>query len=159
MHIVIMRHGEAEPFVTSDEQRNLTDNGRSQAIAAGRCLKQLAIEFDQVWVSPYVRTQQTADGVLESFVGANRQTVDVLVPDSNPQIIMDRIESSLCQRLLIISHQPLVSSLVAVLESGRRAGGPPMSPASMAFLTAEHLLAGCCQLKWLRHSPNFEAIY
>jgi phosphohistidine phosphatase len=156
MHIVIMRHGEAESFAGSDAKRDLTDLGCQQATTAGQRLKQLAIGFDQVWVSPYNRTQQTSDRVLSALPAIERRTLDILVPESNPSAVLDEIESSGVQQLLIISHQPLVSILAALLEFGNRQGGPAMAPASMVMLEAEHLLSACCQRRWLRHAPNFE---
>jgi phosphohistidine phosphatase len=155
MQLVIMRHGEAEGFAGSDEQRNLTDFGRQQATAAGLRLKQLGMTFDQVWVSPFTRTQQTAGQVLPSLPTIERQTLDILVPDSNPATVIEQLESSSAQSLLLISHQPLVSNLTALLETGSWRGGPAMAPASMVLLEAEQLLSGCCQRRWLRHSPDF----
>ncbi len=157
MNIVILRHGETETYADNDAQRNLTDYGREQANAAGICLKELALDFEQVWVSPYVRAQQTADGVLSALGSIPRETVDALTPDSSPVNLMDTLSTYRGGNLLIVSHQPLVSALVGLLENADHRSGPPMSPASMALLTADTLLAGCCQLQWLRHAPTFEA--
>ncbi|ARN76116.1 phosphohistidine phosphatase SixA [Oceanicoccus sagamiensis] len=157
MNIVILRHGEAEIYADSDAQRNLTDYGREQAQAAGVCLKALALDFKQVWVSPYIRAQQTADGVLSALGDIPRETVDALIPESSPINLVDTLSTYSGGDLLIVSHQPLVSALVGLLENADHRSGPPMSPASMAMLTADTLLAGCCQLQWLRHAPNFEA--
>lgn len=158
MNIVIMRHAEAEPFMGQDSLRSLTAHGLNQAQSAGRCMEHLSLAFDEIWVSPYRRTQQTADAVLQSSVLGARKTKAVLVPESKPSEVVDSIQAAGVERLLLISHQPLVSALVALLESGRAKGGPPMSPASMALLTADMLLPGCCQIQWLRNAPHFEAV-
>ena len=161
MHIVVMRHGQAENFASSDAARNLTSKGIQQATLAGQTLNSLSLEFDDVWVSPYKRTQQTADRVLQSVTFNQKHTKDNLTPDSDVLQLISVIESSSAERLLIVSHQPLVSELVSELmgrmDSDAFQQTPPMSPASMAFLTADELLSGCCHLRWLRHAPTFEA--
>ncbi|MCP3906982.1 MAG: phosphohistidine phosphatase SixA [Oceanicoccus sp.] len=157
MKIVILRHGEAEIYADSDAQRNLSDYGHEQAKSAGLCLKNLAIEFEQVWVSPYLRAQQTADGVLSELGDIPRETLDGLTPESSPSQLAEALVTYRGGDLLLVSHQPLVSALVGLLANADHRAGPPMSPASMAMLSADTLLAGCCQLRWLRHAPTFEA--
>lgn len=155
MKIVIMRHGEAETNADSDEVRNLTDYGRVQAGLAGECLRGLSLLFDQVWVSPYLRAMQTADAVLRSYpdIPIHRETTSLLIPDVSPTQVADRIAETPDCNVLIVSHQPLVSALVGILENADPRMGPPMSPASMALLTAETILAGCCRLQWVKHAP------
>jgi len=150
-----MRHGEAEANAASDEVRNLTHYGLSQATLAGKLLQRLGFEFDQVWVSPYVRAMQTADAVLSAYPEnvLHRETTQLLVPEALPADITDRIAEAPDCNLLLVSHQPLVSALVGVLEEGHATFGPPMAPATMALLTAESILPGCCQLQWLKHAP------
>ena len=166
MNIVIMRHGQAETYAPSDAQRNLTELGHQQARAAGQCLQQLSLSFDQVWVSPYNRAQQTADEVLLSLAESPRFTAAGLTPESPVATVIDKLEQSDSKNVLIVSHQPLVSVLVALLNTADSRSGPPMAPASMAMLSTEKFLvngqsmqgplAGCCELQWLRHAPSYE---
>ncbi|MEE8056978.1 MAG: phosphohistidine phosphatase SixA [Pseudomonadales bacterium] len=158
MNIVIMRHGEAEAFVSRDADRTLTDVGHQQAKLAGECLSQLGLCFDQVWVSPYIRAQQTATAVLSSFAETSSSTLELLTPDSSPALVVDKLEQSRLDSLLIVSHQPLVSTLVGLLGHADPRAGPPMSPASMALLWADVVLPGCCDLQWLRHAPIFDRV-
>ncbi|HEX4417095.1 MAG TPA: histidine phosphatase family protein [Kofleriaceae bacterium] len=83
MRILLVRHGESlgnvDPLVhatTADHSVPLSDRGRDQARAAGG---QLADFLDthvqgkrpviRMWVSPYRRTRQTADAVMETARG------------------------------------------------------------------------------------------
>lgn len=157
MHILVMRHGQAENFARSDEHRKLTASGTIDAASAGRTLKHLNIEFDECWISPYVRAQETGRQVLQSVNVPKIETKEILTPDSSPRELVSFIESTDVERILIVSHQPLVSRLVAMLKGSDVRYQPPMMPASMAFLTADTLLQGCCHLEWLRHAPTFEA--
>jgi 2,3-bisphosphoglycerate-dependent phosphoglycerate mutase len=82
MRILLVRHGESlgnvDPLVhatTADHAVPLSDRGREQAHEAGR---RLAAYFQQrsdaagghprvrLWVSPYLRTRQTADAIQET---------------------------------------------------------------------------------------------
>ncbi|MFA7554396.1 MAG: phosphohistidine phosphatase SixA [Spongiibacteraceae bacterium] len=157
MNILIMRHGEAETYAESDAKRSLTELGCQQARLAGECLQQLDLSFDQVWVSPYIRAQQTADELLSGYGQLRRKVCEHLEPDAKISLIIDLLAACGKQNILLVSHQPLVSSLISMLESGNTRSGPPMSPASMALLSADILLPGCSQLQWLRHAPNFQS--
>lgn len=67
--IILVRHGESEGNVDDciyetvpDHCLSLTDRGREQVIEAGRRIRELiGDESLRMWVSPYVRTQQTAE--------------------------------------------------------------------------------------------------
>jgi phosphohistidine phosphatase len=154
MNIVIMRHGQAQARATTDFERPLTALGVEQAIAAGACLSTQDFQIDEVWVSPYLRTQQTADHVMSQLPACPRVTVAALVPEAELITIRSALEESETKNLLLVSHQPLVSSLVATLSAAKF--HIPMSPASMALLTAPLMAAGCAHLQWLRHAPEFE---
>lgn len=164
MNIVILRHGEAQTDAPSDAERQLTEYGREQAIAAGQCLLQQGLLFDTVWISPYTRAQQTASAALGALLGednigtVSRITQEFLTPDNNPSAVLEAIDGCSAQNLLIVSHQPLVSALVGVLLDADHRAGPPMSPATMVSLSAEVILPGCCELQWLRHAPTFEVV-
>ena len=43
-----------------DDDRELTDRGREQSLAAGRALAALGLEFHDVFTSPKVRARETA---------------------------------------------------------------------------------------------------
>lgn len=74
--MLFIRHGESEsnadPSLHANKQdyaMNLTENGKRQAIEAGKRLKnEFKIpELFGVYLSPYYRTRQTAELALESF--------------------------------------------------------------------------------------------
>jgi broad specificity phosphatase PhoE len=90
-HIVLVRHGESERNIHKeiaeaqgelvyggdirDVDVPLTERGRSQAVATGKALSQ-TFQFDCIFVSPFVRTHQTADIVSEQFATAIPQTAE-----------------------------------------------------------------------------------
>lgn len=163
MKILIIRHGEAHAQVDSDFQRELTPKGMRDASAAGRSIADqgLAAElmsFDRVWVSPYRRTQQTADIFLRAanMESVPRNVSELITPDGAPADVVAAIFESKISNLVLVSHQPLVSALIGTLVSSEVFLGPPMSPGSMALLEMETVLPGCCSLKWLCHAPSYQ---
>ena len=156
MNVLILRHGQAEGYAQTDAQRNLTERGLRDTEQAGQCLQALGLAFDGVWVSPYVRTQQTAQQVLKSFPELEVNTQDILTPESDPKTVFDAIKHSELDSLLIISHQPLVGELLALLTEPKVSYQSPMSPATMAYVHNEHMLPACGELTWLRHAPEFQ---
>ncbi len=162
MNILIIRHGEAHSHADSDFQRELTARGVKEVTSAGECLRSQSLrsEYEKsgyVWVSPYIRAQQTADHLLSAanLTTVPREESDAITPDCSPEDVVDKIQQSKMTNLILISHQPLVSALVGLLVSSQVFSGPPMSPGSMALLETDTVLAGCCTLKWLRHAPTY----
>nr|WP_275679459.1 MULTISPECIES: phosphohistidine phosphatase SixA [Pseudomonas] len=145
-----MRHGEAEPRANSDAERRLTAHGREQALrSAARLLGQ---PLQAIIASPYVRAQQTAALVHEALGFAEPvRTVPWLTPDSDAQALIGEIERLGLEHVLLVSHQPLVGTLVSLLEHGHQQQPAPMSTASLAELEGDWPLAGLMTLRALHH--------
>jgi len=147
--LAILRHGTAEPWRNdeTDELRTLTVGGEAEVSRQGQEWLQ-HVKPQLIWVSPYHRTQQSA----AQFLGSDRtfETTRILVPESPPQVVLDSI-ISLQQNLLLISHQPLVSQLIAKL-SGRAPYDCPMNPASLAVLEGDVFAANTMTLEAIYHA-------
>lgn len=129
MQILVMRHGEAQAQAADDASRALTAHGRAQARAQGQWLAMHGAP-DALWVSPYLRAQQTADEVL---AGLGQPLARVTLPELTPSGDIAAITALLagsddCQRVLMVSHMPMVAYLVEALVPGE---------VPMAFATAE----------------------
>jgi broad specificity phosphatase PhoE len=90
-HVVLVRHGESERNIHKeiaeaqgelvyggdirDVDVALTERGRAQAIATGRALSTM-FQFDRMFVSPYLRTHQTADLMSQQFANPISQAVE-----------------------------------------------------------------------------------
>ena len=120
MQLYIMRHGQADPFGNIDQLRELTPTGYNEAECMGKWFNDKTIVLDQVFISPYVRAQQTAKTLLNKFSNEVKfETVDFITPSDDAKKVHDYIDG-LCtdsdiEQLLIVSHMPLVSYLVAEL--------------------------------------------
>ena len=120
MQIFIMRHGQAEPIAPSDALRPLTASGINEVKVSGQWLAENQHNFDCIFVSPYLRAQQTADTVIDQLSGEqNRKTLSFITPEDSAKEVHDYIDA-VCsveqyQKILLVSHMPLVSYLVAEL--------------------------------------------
>jgi len=146
MNVFIMRHGEAIPFAAKDRDRELTDNGRNEVMAmVKRCADDFAV-VDEVWASPYVRTQQTAT-IVNMAIDKKIITHDFLTPNSKPDTVLKMLAEE-DKTILIVSHQPLVGTLVdklADLEVGRYY----MGTAAIAKINLSFGPMSCGELSWL----------
>ena len=120
MQIYIMRHGQAYTSGSIDALRGLTEQGKLEATVMTKWLKKQNIMLEQMIISPFIRAQETAKSVAcgydESLLVT---TLDFITPSGSAQALHDYIDgvcvSDKIETLLIVSHMPLVSYLVAEL--------------------------------------------
>lgn len=150
MKVWILRHGEAHQFARSDEARELTENGRHEVLtSAARLLGQ---PLQRILVSPYVRAQQTAELVRQALGYTEPvETVRWLTPDSSPRKVLDNLDAYAGENVLLVSHQPLVGTLIGLAVHGNVQQTESMHTASLAELECEFPLAGAMQLVSLEH--------
>lgn len=158
MKLFVLRHGEAEPFMQPDIDRVLTVKGVSDIRSVGEKLKAEAIKLDTIIASPYLRTQQTLNnfqltyGVVgTAVIGSNAITPDGRLSDVYE--LLSDFESDKC--VMLISHLPLVSLLIASLVTGKESDANQftMSPASLAEIDLDYCSAGFGVLKRLISPP------
>ncbi|MFF7109493.1 phosphohistidine phosphatase SixA [Pseudomonas sichuanensis] len=151
MKLWVLRHGEAQPRANTDAERPLTAHGREQVLRSAAHL--LGQPLQAIIASPYVRAQQTAALVHDALGFAEPvRTVPWLTPESNVQQVIGELERLGLEHVLLVSHQPLVGSLVGMLEHGHAQQPAPLSTASLATLEGDWPLAGLMILRGLHHS-------
>ena len=159
--LILMRHGEAHLSATfsalSDEQRSLTEAGQQQvrvqsanADIAWQCLH-------QVWVSPFLRTQQTYHLLQKSLPEKTThlwqlETNALISPNGNPAKVQECLLTSPIADTLLITHQPLISQLIGFFAHGHSSAGESMYEASVAVLEGGMFASGCMELKVLSHA-------
>ena len=120
MQIFIMRHGQADMVAPTDALRPLSAIGVTEASMIGQWLLVNVSTIDAIFISPYLRAQQTANAVLDVLGDiAYKETVNFITPEDSPKDVHDYLDS-VCsekqfQKVLLVSHMPLVSYLVAEL--------------------------------------------
>lgn len=148
MRLILLRHGEAGFDAAKDELRSLTDNGRFQL---RRLLQQHSQELagvQRIVHSPYVRTCQTA-GLVREVQSIDSESLNLLVPESSPQRVVDWLSEQSDDSLLLVTHQPLIGLLVSLLCEGDLTRPEPMLPGAMAIIELAFPAAGLGQLQKL----------
>ncbi|PQZ91725.1 MULTISPECIES: phosphohistidine phosphatase SixA [Pseudomonas] len=143
MKVWILRHGEAEGHARTDAERNLTEHGRGEVLRSAAHL--IGKPISAILASPYVRAQQTA-GLVRDALGFEPQirTLPWLTPEGNPQQVLEQLDTD--DNVLLVSHQPLVGSLISFLQHGHQRQPQPMHTASLAELEGDFPLAGLMSL-------------
>jgi phosphohistidine phosphatase len=158
MTIFILRHGQAEAQITTDEARNLTEKGRSDTarVVGARALDMAPVA--QIWASPLVRAQQTAAIAALYFPHLKIQTTELLIPEANPQALLEWLDElnqlqlqDSNQSILLVSHQPLVGAVVNKL-CGTSDDFYPMGTSSLAAVRAQVIASDMGDLLWLDHA-------
>jgi phosphohistidine phosphatase len=116
----LLRHGDAEPHGTRpDPERRLTPRGERQAIAAGRALRALGVEFTAAFTSPRVRAADTARLACESL-GIEPVVHEPLSGDFDADEARALIAGQDADaRVLLVGHEPDFSQVVFDLIGGR----------------------------------------
>ena len=135
MQIYIMRHGEAENIVIEDSQRPLTTQGKLEADKMGHWLSTRSLLLTNIFVSPFLRAQQTCVNVVAAIKKSEHgldtlpETLNMITPSGSASQVHDYIDGILqtaeslnkeneiseSQAILLISHMPFISYLVAEL--------------------------------------------
>ncbi|MOA64227.1 hypothetical protein D3C78_1902150 [compost metagenome] len=78
-------------------------------------------------------------------------TVSWLKPDTDPAVVATELAKLGQGNFLLVSHQPLVSTLLGLLIEGSRQDGPGMHTASLAELEGDWVLKGGMTLRAIKH--------
>ena len=143
MKVWILRHGEAQAHARTDAERNLTEHGRAEVLRSAAHL--IGQPLGAIIASPYVRAQHTAQ-LVRDVLGFQPEirTVPWLTPDGDVQRVLEKLDSD--DDVLLVSHQPLVGSLISFLQHGHQRQPQPMYTASLAQLEGDFPLAGLMSL-------------
>lgn len=134
MHIILVRHASAvsEDTAGSDRDRWLDDAGRQSARVLARLLREHPVAPDAIVASPLPRAVQTAELLAAGldYLGGI-ETWRALEPAAQPQVAARRV-AALGGCVVIVSHEPMVSALGALLVA--RPSFPPFRTAQAMTL-------------------------
>ncbi len=154
MELFLLRHGHAESEAPTDRERPLSIIGREEVEQVIRARHQALANVKQLYVSPYLRAQQTAKIVASHFPTLSLETIDLLIPGGRTETLIDflseRFQVAAPGAILLVTHQPLVGTLLDEL-CGCEPGRHRMSTASLAALDVDVMAADCCRLNWIEH--------
>lgn len=153
MRIFILRHGQAEHPVTTDEARQLTPKGRADTKQILQLCSDNMKNLGAIYASPLVRAQQTAAIAATFFSGLHIQTTSLLAPEAAPIEVYEWLASLGCASVLLVSHQPLVGTLVNQL-CGTAPGFYPMGTSSLAAIDVSIPTPVMGKMHWLHHAQH-----
>jgi phosphohistidine phosphatase len=115
MVIWLLRHGDAEAGDGKpDSERDLTEKGERQSIAAGKALETLGVELDVCLTSPKVRARRTAELACEALGTPIEEDDRLAGGDFDPlDLAAGRGE------VMLVGHEPDFSSAVARVTGSR----------------------------------------
>ena len=150
MHLYLLRHGDAAESSPDDASRPLTSLGNDQSLLAARAVKKFNVALDEIWCSPLLRAKQTAEVVRQELGGKELVVTEYLVPTSDHRQIIRKLNATSFHAILLVGHEPHLSTLVSVLMSGNRNSRIVMKKGSLACLeVAKPIEAGIGVLRWL----------
>lgn len=150
--LYFLRHAEAHPQQPghTDAERALTARGREQCEIVAKFLKHHRITPNHVWASPYLRTQQSARILIDSFKHSNTlHSAGWLALGENPQNALNELNklSEKHELLFLVSHEPNISELIIAL-LGANPRSLQIKKASLTAITLDLQWSGRGQLLW-----------
>jgi len=154
--LYILRHGNAEaPALGNDAARKLTEIGVQEVLSSALQFKQKNETINQVFVSPYIRAQQTAQHFLDSinYTGVTT-TIDKITPSGKPIDVALWLSELQLDSVLLITHEPFASQMIDLLSDLPLPHDFMMQTATIAAVEGEILATACCQLRWIVNANN-----
>jgi phosphohistidine phosphatase len=113
--IWLLRHGDAEDGEGKpDDERELTEKGERQSVAAGQALKELGLKLDVCLTSPKVRAKRTAELACEPLGCPVEEDDRLAGGDFDPlELAAGRGE------VMLVGHEPDFSQAVALATGSR----------------------------------------
>ncbi len=125
MDLYILRHGVAEERdrrkYPDDFDRPLTDKGIRRLVRQAKTWNRLQIPLDVIVTSPLVRAAQTAEVMRRELKQAcSLEFSEHLEPGGDHALLMQHLadKHSNANGVMLVGHEPDLSSLVSVLVSG-----------------------------------------
>lgn len=153
MELYILRHGIAvergTPGYKKDSARPLTPEGEDKMRQIADAMRGMDLKFDLILSSPFARAEQTANivaGELDEEVTFSKY----LEPGGNALELIGEINDEKAHRVLLVGHEPDLSSLISVLITGGSDATIELKKGGLCKLTTDKLVFGqCATLNWL----------
>jgi phosphohistidine phosphatase len=157
MKLYILRHAIAEErdenTYPDDSLRPLTRKGEKKMTQIAQNLAALGIDVELILSSPYVRAFETAKIVAKTLDLKPDRVVQTehLTPAGLPNELVAEInEKYKVDNLMLVGHEPYLSSLIAVLVAGDPAVSILLKKGGLCRLSVDELVYGrCATLEWL----------
>ena len=157
-NLILIRHGKAQACSLDqlDEERELTPQGIAALRSPDGFARSASLmdaeerSHAQIWVSPAMRTHQTAEALVEA-IGERALEDKECLWEQDSAAFLDELGRSDAQTVIAVGHIPFMNDMVELL-SGACVG---FKPGAMAKLSLRHPLEpGCAELAWFVQGPD-----
>jgi len=156
MDIYLIRHTEAvdpaEAGDMTDFDRPLTETGRTQAHQLAKALPMRGAAIERLFVSPLVRTRQTAEPLIAAWSLAGDAVIesDELAPGGRRRRLAKRLRKQPAATVGLVGHRPDLNRFAAWLIGSKRAQ-IAMDKGGVALIRTEgeEVEKGAGELIWL----------
>ena len=150
MQLFLLRHGHAVAHAASDSERPLSELGRADIRINIAAMANELSTLDAVWVSPYLRAQQTWQEAKAFLPKAPKSIIqDAITPDGNVDEVIALLAQSNVDSLLLVTHQTFVGDLMDCL-CGFETGQYFMNTADIVAIDLPEIVSGMGKLCWHR---------
>ncbi|WP_221289153.1 phosphohistidine phosphatase SixA [Stygiolobus caldivivus] len=125
LHLIIVRHGEAEPKVENipDKDRKLIKKGLKQMRRVANFIDNMSYKIDKVFSSPYIRAYQSAEAVLEELdEDLKIETIRELEPDQDVSALVEKLKelnsAQTEMTIMLVGHEPHLSTFIKAITGG-----------------------------------------
>jgi phosphohistidine phosphatase len=160
MRLYLLRHATATDVASSDEERELTQEGREEARVAGAALAKLGVKPSYVLSSPLVRARQTAEIAAKALkFPKDIELIDELKNSISTAALLKALKSCASDsQVLLVGHMPSLSEHLTAFIGSEHAQSLPMGKGSVACVEIEPLRAGAGQLRWLMRQKQLRLV-
>jgi len=118
----------------SDTERRLTKKGHEDITAVARWMAAEGLSFDMIATSPLARARETATIVAEVLGIPDKLVIwKILAPGGNSDAICREIDRHAeAGAVLLVGHEPLLSSLISRIIAGDENAGIAMTKGALA---------------------------
>jgi len=153
VRLLLMRHGDAVIRANTDFDRDLSLYGIEQVKSAAANVMRSGLVVERVIASPYKRAQQTAE-IMSSELKIAFESYDDITPDSDPREALAWLSGLQQKNILVVTHNPFVSYLLALLINGDFDTAINMPTASIACIECEIVGVGLGAMDWFYDSTK-----
>ena len=137
MLLYLLRHGRAVPYgAASDEERTLTPDGITALTTSLKSCRDRLPKPDRVVHSPYIRAHQSAK-ILGRVLEVEDRLVSLrsITPEGDPNTFLESLATAEpVNTMAVVSHEPFLGRLLALLLTGDRNGSIPMDVGMLAVV-------------------------
>ena len=134
--LILLRHAHAESAGPGqdDRDRALSARGRSEAVAAGKWLRERGYIPDRVLCSTARRARETLDLVQDAIGHGETERTDAIYEATPGDLVALADAHREAPRLLLVGHNPGLEHLAALMSTGQSGDFRGMPAAGIAVL-------------------------